>query len=194
MIEKQELIDILREHNFTEKTISRILNKRIKTLLKRGKAGEIKGILEVLDEYGINKETIENCLSVLAMGKAKEIQDILQVLKEHGINKETIENCLSVLARGKAREIQDILVILEEHGIDKNSINRNYAYIFNTMKKHIKNIFSEGNEFIGEYMRLCGLSNRIISVEEIEYVCESKKVTIEEVISSIRRRRVCTTI
>ena len=37
MITKQELRDVLKDNNFTEEQIKRILNKRIKTLLNKRK-------------------------------------------------------------------------------------------------------------------------------------------------------------
>ena len=82
----------------------------------------------MLKEAGIRKETIENCLYVLAKGKASEIEKILKVLKEAGIRKEMIENCLYVLARGKASEIEEILKVLKKAEIGKETIE-NSLYV-----------------------------------------------------------------
>ena len=76
---------VLRKKNFEEETIQRILKKRIKTVLERGKVEEIEKILDVLEEKEIRKEKIENCLSVLAFGKAEEIGKILDILEKKGI-------------------------------------------------------------------------------------------------------------
>ncbi len=61
MISREELKVILKKHNFSDKQIERILNKKIKTLLAQGKAEEIEKILGVLEKKEIQKETIENC-------------------------------------------------------------------------------------------------------------------------------------
>ena len=105
MISKDELRNVFLEHGFNDEQVERIMQKRIKELLKKGEKKEISAILEVLTKNKIKKETIENCLTVLSKGKAKEIEKVLKVLDERGIKKEAIENCLYVLATGKAEEI-----------------------------------------------------------------------------------------
>ena len=73
MITKQELKKVLQEHEFSEEQIERILNKRVKSLLKIGNIENIDAILNILlNKRTISKETIEGCLSVLARGKSKK--------------------------------------------------------------------------------------------------------------------------
>ena len=154
MVNKNELVELLEEYDFTEEQINRL--SKNKTLLAKGNIDkiennlkilininisldriskcsivlykndfwEIKEILKVLEEYEISKETIENCLYVLARGKAQEIEKILKVLDIHQISKETIENCLSVLAIGKTQEIEKILKVLDIHQISKETIEK----------------------------------------------------------------------
>ena len=154
MVNKEELIEILKKYGFTQEQISKLTKN--KTLLKQGIIDkidknlqvlttnnislekiakcsiilfknnylEIKKIFEVLEKHQISKETIENCLSVLASGKANEIEKIFEVLETHQISKETIEKCLTVLARGKANEIEKILNVLEDHQISKETIEK----------------------------------------------------------------------
>ena len=133
MITKIKLAEILGDNEFEDARIERILNKKIKTLLSIGKANEIEKILKVLQDNGISKDTIENCLSVLAQGKANEIEKILEVLQDNGIGKDTIENCLLVLAQGKANEIEKILEVLQDNGISKDTIE-------NCLSKNCKRI------------------------------------------------------
>ena len=115
-------------------------------VLATGKASEIEKIFKVLNENGIGKETIENCLYVLATGKASEIEKIFKVLNENGIGKETIENCLYVLARGKASEIEKIFKVLNENGIEKETIEK-CLYVLATGKaSEIEKIFKVLNE------------------------------------------------
>ena len=154
MVNKEELIEILKKYGFTQEQISKLTKN--KTLLKQGIIDkidknlqvlttnnislekiakcsiilfknnylEIKKIFEVLETHQISKETIENCLTVLARGKANEIEKILNVLEDHQISKETIEKCLTVLALGKASEIKKILNVLEDHQISKETIEK----------------------------------------------------------------------
>jgi len=86
MISKAELVEILQNNGFEEEAIQRILNKKIKTLLEKGKYENIEKIFEVLKEKGISKEVIENCLSVLARGKADEIEKIFEILNKNNIS------------------------------------------------------------------------------------------------------------
>lgn len=60
MITREQLVVLLRNAGVEEQTIDRILKKKIKTLLARGKAKEIEDIFKVLDEHEIRRETIEN--------------------------------------------------------------------------------------------------------------------------------------
>lgn len=50
MITENQLVVVLRNKNFEEETIQRILKKRIKTVLERGKVEEIEKILDVLEK------------------------------------------------------------------------------------------------------------------------------------------------
>lgn len=123
MITKQDLKGLLVKYNFDEEQIQRILNKRIKTLLKLGNKENIDKILKILiSDYGFSKGAIEGCLYVLTRGKAKKIEEILKVLDDHEISKGAIEGCLYVFARGKAKEIEGIFKILENHEISKERI------------------------------------------------------------------------
>lgn len=69
MITREQLVECLRQANFSENQINSILQKRIKTLLQKGNMDNIKSILNTLEIYGVEKETIEGCLYVLATGK-----------------------------------------------------------------------------------------------------------------------------
>ena len=91
MITKQELVTILKDNGFTETEVTRILNKKISTLLKQGRKENIKQILEVLNKYEISKEAIEKCLSVLAIGKANEIEKIFEILNKNSIENSIVE-------------------------------------------------------------------------------------------------------
>ena len=171
MIDKNDLMEILKKYEFTEEQINRITKS--KTLLKRGNEEkieknlevlvynhiplekisrstavffkndylEIEKIFKVLDKHKISKETIENCLSVLAMGKAKEIEEIFEVLYNHNISKETIENCLYVLAMGKVKGIEKIFKILEYHNISKETIENCLSVLAMGKAKEIEEIF-----------------------------------------------------
>ena len=126
MITKQELREVLQKYQFDEKQIDRILNKKIKTLLRKGNKKKIDATLKILldDAYNISRKAIEGCLYVLAIGKADEIEKILKVLKNNKISKEAIEGCLIVLAQGKADEIEKILKVLKNNKISKKAIER----------------------------------------------------------------------
>ena len=171
MVNKNDLIELLKKYDFTEEQINRITES--KTLLKLGKEEkleknlevlvynhislekisrctavflkndylEIEKIFKVLENHNISKETIENCLSVLARGKAKEIEEIFKALDEHNISKETIENCLSVLAMGKAKEIEEIFKVLDEHNISKETIENCISVLANGKAKEIEEMF-----------------------------------------------------
>ena len=82
MISKETLEKVLREANFEEERINRILNKSIKLLLDRGIESNIKEVLEVLEEFDISKDAIESCLNILAKGKKDNIKEVLKVLKK----------------------------------------------------------------------------------------------------------------
>ena len=109
--------------------------------MEKGKASEIEKIFETLDKHQISKETIENCLSVLAQGKANEIEKIFEVLETHKISKETVENCLSVLALGKASEIEKIFETLDKHQISKETIENCLSVLAQGKSKEIEEIF-----------------------------------------------------
>ena len=143
MITKQELKEVLQKYQFDEKQVDRILNKRIKTLLKNGNKDKIDIILQILldDTYDISRKAIEKCLTVLALGKVEEIKRIFKVLKNHAIDKETIEKCLSVLARGKADEIEKIFIVLDEHQISKEAIEGCLTVLANGKADEIEKIF-----------------------------------------------------
>ena len=171
MVNKEELIEILKKYGFTQEQISKLTKN--KTLLKQGIIDkidknlqvlttnnislekiakcsiilfknnylEIKKIFEVLEKHQISKETIENCLSVLASGKANEIEKIFEVLETHQISKETIEKCLTVLARGKANEIEKIFEVLEKHQISKETIEKCLYVLAQGKANEIEKIF-----------------------------------------------------
>ena len=146
MITKQELEEILKDNGFSDTEVTRILNKKISTLLKQARKQNIKQILEVLNKYEISKEAIENCLSVLARGKASEIEKIFKVLNENGIGKETVENCLSVLAQGKASEIEKIFKVLNENEIGKETIEKCLYVLARGKANEIERILDVLNE------------------------------------------------
>ena len=141
MITREQLVECLRQANFSENQINSILQKRIKTLLQKGNMDNIKSILNTLEIYGVEKETIEGCLYVLATGKAEEIERIFEVLDEHGIGREAIEGCLYVLATGKAEEIEEIFAVLDEYGIGKETIEGCLSVLAMGKAKEIEKIF-----------------------------------------------------
>ena len=155
--------------------------------MARGKTNEIEKILKVLEDHQISKETIENCLSVLAVGKASEIEKILKVLEEHQILKETIENCLSVLARGKAKEIEEILKVLENHKISKETIENCLTVLANGKTSEIEKIFEtlEKHQISKETIEKClsvlahGKTSEIEKIFEVLEKHQISKETIE---------------
>ena len=187
MITKQELKKVLQEHEFSEEQIERILNKRVKTLLKIGNIENIDAILNILlNKRTISKETIEGCLSVLARGKAKEIEEIFKVLDAHNISKETIEGCLYVLARGKIKKIKRIFEILDYQKVKRQQIEDNFEYLLLQDANEIASIFDEGSCYLKKYMQLKGIYNRIINKDEINEICEEKKINQSEFMRNIR--------
>ena len=153
MITKQELKEVLQKYQFDEKQIDRILNKRIKVLLKKGNKENIDAILEILiDKREISKEKIEGCLSVLATGKAKEIKDILDYLiDKREISKEKIEGCLYILARGKAKEIKEIFkYLIDERKIPQEKIRFFYNNMDNRYEYNISKETFDGQTMLEE--------------------------------------------
>ena len=188
MITKQELEEILKDNGFSDTEVTKILNKKISTLLKQGRKENIKQILEVLNKYEISKEAIENCLSVLAQGKASEIEKIFKVLDENGIEKETIEKCLSVLAKGKASEIEKIFKVLNENGIGKETIEKCLYVLAVGKASEIEKILKVLNENgIGKetiekclYVLARGKANEIERILDVLNKNGIKKATIEQ--------------
>ena len=185
MITKQELVTILKNNGFTDIEIKTILNRKINTLLKRGQKQNIEQILEKLKKHGIGKETIENCLYVLARGKASEIEKILEVLNKNKIGKETIEKCLYVLATGKVSEIEKILDVLAKNGIEKEKIEKYFGYTFFSSEEYISSIFSKGSQYLKSFLQLKGYYDRIITKKEIGEICEKKSIDIDEFFTSL---------
>ena len=185
MITKQELAIILKRNDFTDVEINIILNKKINTLLNRGKASEIEKILEVLNKNEIRKETIENCLSVLVLGKASEIERILEILNKNEIRKETIENCLSVLALGKSNEIEKILAVLNKNEVKKNTFKKYFGYIFLSGEDTINSIFAKGSQNLKRFLQLKEYYDRITTKEEIIQICKEKGIGIDEFFTSL---------
>ena len=140
----------------------------------------------LLNKRIISKEAIEGCLSVLARGKAKEIKDIFKVLDTHNISKETIEGCLSVLARGKIKKIKRIFEILDYQKIKREQIEDNFGYLLLQDANEIASIFDEGSCYLKKYMQLKGIYNRIINKDEINEICEEKKINQSEFMKNIR--------
>lgn len=68
MITREELSDVLKKAGFKGKAIQRILSKNIRTILDRGNADKMASILELLNDFKISKESIEDCLLVLTRG------------------------------------------------------------------------------------------------------------------------------
>ena len=109
MITQQQLIKLLTKYNFTENQINIILNKKIKTLLERGRYINIDNIFEILViKNEISKKTIENCLYVLARGKAGKIEKIFKVLNENGISIENIKNNIWFLLQSNINEVNEM--------------------------------------------------------------------------------------
>ena len=147
MITSEQLVQCLRQANFSEDQIRSILQKRIKTLLKTGNVNNVNKILKTLKNYGIKREIISGCLTVLTKGKAEEIERIFKVLYKHGIETETIEGCLSVLARGKAEEIERIFKILDKHGIGTETIENCLSVLARGKAEEIERIFNVLDEY-----------------------------------------------
>ena len=180
MITQDQLITLLTKYKFNEKQKNEILNKRTKTLLKKGIYKNIDNILKILLENSISKEAIENCLYVLARGKAKEIEKIFKILNENNISKDTIENCLTVLALGKAKEIKEIFKVLNRNDISKENIESNLGYCLIKNIDEVKKVFYEGSQFLKKYMQLKGFYDRVISNREINQICKDKNIDIHD--------------
>ena len=219
MVNKEELIEILKKYGFTQEQISKLTKN--KTLLKRGIIDkidknlqvlttnnislekiakcsiilfknnylEIEKILKVLEAHQISKETVKNCLSVLAQGKANEIEKIFEVLETHQISKETIENCLTVLAKGKASEIEKMFEVLDKYHISKENIEKNFGNIFSKSINKFYAIFSRNSENIKMYMKLKGYYDKIVTKEELNQIAQFKNVDTEKIICSVLNQK-----
>ena len=106
-------------------------------------------------------------------------------MDKRGIQKDTIERCLSVLAQGKAEEIEKIFDVLEEKGISIAKICERYGWIFLNNLKTIEQTFSEGEEYLKQYMQLKGFYNRVISKEEIRNICKEKNIELNQFLGEI---------
>lgn len=79
MITENQLVIVLRNKNFEEETIQRILKKRIKTVLERGKVEEIEKILDVLEKKGIRKETIKKMEKIIGIDSEEILEQIEEI-------------------------------------------------------------------------------------------------------------------
>ena len=186
MIDKNDLIEILKKYEFTEEQINRITKS--KTLLKQGNEEKIEKNLEVLVYNHIPLEKISRSSMVLLKKDYLEIEKIFKVLDKYNISKETIENCLSVLANRKAKEIEEMFKVLDEHNVLKENIEENYGIIFLKNLNEFNKIFSRlpedsDTENIIMYMKLKGYYNKIVTKEEINKICEFKNINIEKIIT-----------
>ena len=160
-----------------------------------GKAGEIEKILKVLDSHEIGKETIENCLYVLAMGKASKIERIFKVLDNHKIGKKTIERCLTVLASGKAEEIEKIFKVLDSHNIRKETIEKCLSVLARGKASEIEKIFKvlDDHKIEKEAIEKClyvlatGKASEIEKIFKVLDSYEIRKETIENCLSVLAR-------
>ena len=72
MISKEAFARVLNENNFEQSAIDRILNKRIKTLLKNGNERKIDNILKVLEKKQIDiSKIIDGNIYILLLQKKK---------------------------------------------------------------------------------------------------------------------------
>lgn len=197
MISKETLKQILQDEEFTSEQIERIMQKRMQTLLKKGKEEEIRKILMVLKEKEIKKDTIEKCIYIFTTGKANEISEVLNFLEEKEIKKETIENCLSVLATGKAKNIKKIWSLLEERGIKKEKIEKCMYVLARGKAEKMKQIleFLEEKKIGIEAIENCLSILNLTDVHEIKETMEFlekkkvKKEIIENCLSVLAMRR-----
>ena len=149
--------------------------------------------ITLLQNAGFEEQTIDRILkkrikSVLKKGNAEEIDKIFNVLDKNKISKEKIENCLTVLAIGDAEEIEKTLKILEQHKISKEKIEENYGSIFLKKEKEIKETFMrKPNSNILLFIKLKGLYNKIVNKEEIEEVCNYKKISYNKFIKILHK-------
>ena len=183
--EIKEILDYL----IDERKISQEKVEGCLSVLARGKAKEIKEILKYLiDERKISQEKVEGCLTVLALGKAKEIKEILDYLiDERKISQEKVEECLSVLARGKVKEIKKIFEVLDSNQIRKEQIENNLGYLLLNNANEVNKIFDEGSTFLKKYMQIKGIYDSVVTEEEIQYICEEKKISQSEFMRNIRK-------
>ena len=141
----------------------------------------------MIDERKIPQEKIEGCLYVLAGGKAKEIKEILDYLiDERKIPQEKIEKCLSKLTRGKAKEIKKIFEVLDNNQIEKTQIENNLGYWLSNNANEIDKIFDKGSTLLKRYMQLKGFYDRVVTEEEIQNICEEKKISQSEFMGNIK--------
>ena len=184
MITKQELREVLQKYRFEEKQIDRILNKKIKILLKNGNKDKIDTILQILLNNSISRELIEKCLTVLATGKAKEIEDIFKVLKDNEISKKAIERCLYVLATGKAKEIEDIFKVLKDNKISTEAIEGCLTVLATGKAKEIEDIFKvlKDNEISKKAIERCLYvlaTGKAKEIEDIFKVLKDNKISTD---------------
>ena len=142
MIDKNDLMEILKKYEFTEEQINR--TTKSKTLLKRGNEEKIEKNLEVLVYNHIPLEKISRSTAVFFKNDYLEIEKIFKVLDKHKISKETIENCLYVFVsvKGKAKEIEKIFEILYEHNISKETIENCLSVLAIGKAKEIEERFN----------------------------------------------------
>ena len=123
-VSKESLEECFKMAGFPEEQIQRILSRELENLLRRASIYRINRILKVLLSFDINREAIENSMSILVDGNPKNIEVILRILLvEYKISKEAVEGCLTVLSKGQENEIRGIFeVLLVEYKISKESI------------------------------------------------------------------------
>ena len=93
--------------------------------------------VSILTKYGIEKEAIERCLSVLAIAKPDEIEGIFNEFGKHNIGPQAIENCLSIFDRAKAVEIKNIFEVYKKHGISDKTAEKSLTVFARGKAKEI---------------------------------------------------------
>lgn len=156
MISKEQLCEILRNNNYSEFIINKMCGKEIKTLLARGKVGEIEEIINILKRENID---VSQCLSVLAFGKVSEIEQKIKLLKEINADMKYLSDNVSLYR----------IFILNNVETIKNLFNGNYEC--EDKKEYLNNLKL--------YLILKQGYNKFYDFDEIKCFCEQRHISIE---------------
>lgn len=148
MIEKNTLIELLKEQKMPEDIILMYEKKKLGVLLIRGNYTKIKAIIKILKPYfdlGIlNLQKLMRSSSILVNGNPDEIEKIINVIKsENKIGTEIINCCPSILAQGKASTIKAIIELFKKEKLDINLIYSCPYILAQGTEKSIKIVIKE---------------------------------------------------